>query len=765
LALPSSLIKDFAALLDIRDDTDKDNIAYGVVTESEGELYVQLDGSDALTPINTTTNIKSGERVMVLIEKHSATIVGNVSSPAATGSDLADLTSDLSNIEIISTSQVFTMESGSSVYMPETITLFPKLHAVDDISKIKWLWSASDTIYWTEISSTDVSETQPYINPYDNSLIIPRDTSMFATSGNALLFRASYVDGGKELYYDVMSIFRVRDASDGEAAYSIVLSNESISVATDSNLYPASEGQYGCIVTVFKGTERLTAVSNSPSEGEFSVYASCAESAVTVDNTHPGVVIFTIHTEIQISENFEITVQIDIGGLSGEITKRISVSAAKAGIKGATGAIGKTGATGATGKTGATGATGVTGKTGATGATGRSISVKSVSKTDGVTTIVLTDGITDTTLTVNDGEDGTDGTPGPGGYVHVAWANSADGKTDFSTSVSANKKYMGTYTDQSEPDSTDPTKYKWFMVKGADGATGATGKTGATGATGATGKTGLTGNTGATGATGATGKTGATGATGKSISVKSVTKSGLVTTVVLTDGTTDTTITINDGEDGTDGTPGPGGYVHIAWANSADGKTDFSTSVSANKKYMGSYTDHNSADSTDPTKYKWTLIKGADGATGATGATGSTGPTGKTGATGATGNTGLTGKTGATGATGATGNTGATGKTGATGLTGKTGATGQTGDSGYTIVILTSAGSVFKNSSGTTQLTARIYRDASELDSAGTAFTYKWIRYLKNGTKDTAFSATGKTITVTAAQVDEKADYEVEVSW
>jgi hypothetical protein len=723
LALPSSLIKDFAALLDIRDDTDKDNIAYGVVTESEGELYVQLDGSDALTPINTTTNIKSGERVMVLIEKHSATIVGNVSSPAATGSDLADLTSDLSNIEIISTSQVFTMESGSSAYMPETIMLFPKLHAVDDISKIKWFWSASDTIYWTEISSTDISETQPYINPYDNSLIIPRDTSMFATSGNALLFKASYVNGGQELYYDVMSIFRVRDASDGEAAYSIVLSNESISVATDSNLYPAREGEYGCIITVFKGTERLTAVSNSPSEGEFSVYASCAESAVTVDNTHPGVVIFTIHTDIQISENFEITVQIDIGGLSGEITKRISVSAAKAGARGATGSTGPQGEQGIQGEQGPQGATGATGKAGATGAQGRSISVKSVSKDDGVTTIVLTDGVTDTTFTVADGEDGTDGTPGPGGYIHVAWANSADGRTDFSTSVSANKKYMGTYTDQSSPDSTNPAKYKWFMVKG---------ETGATGATGATGKTGLTGNTGAT------------GATGKSISVKSVTKSGLVTTVVFTDGTTDSTITINDGEDGTDGTPGPGGYVHIAWANSADGKTDFSTSVSTNKKYMGSYTDHNSADSTDPTKYNWALIKGADGATGATG---------------------KTGNTGATGATGATGNTGPTGKTGATGLTGKTGATGQTGDSGYTIVILTSAGSVFKNSSGTTQLTARIYQDASELDSAGTAFTYKWIRYLKNGTKDTAFSATGKTITVTAAQVDEKADYEVEVSW
>lgn len=76
-----------------------------------------------------------------------------------------------------------------------------------------------------------------------------------------------------------------------------------------------------------------------------------------------------------------------------------------------------------------------------------------------------------------------------------------------------------------------------------------------------------------------------------------------------------------DGEDGIPGTNGADGktyYLHIAYANSADGKTDFSTSNSTNKSYIGQYTDTTQADSTDPTKYSWTKIKGETGASGRT---------------------------------------------------------------------------------------------------------------------------------------------------
>lgn len=57
-----------------------------------------------------------------------------------------------------------------------------------------------------------------------------------------------------------------------------------------------------------------------------------------------------------------------------------------------------------------------------------------------------------------------------------------------------------------------------------------------------------------------------------------------------------------------DGTAGKTQYLHRAWANSEDGRDGFSTSSSANKRYFGTYTDFNEADSQDPTRYNWTAL-------------------------------------------------------------------------------------------------------------------------------------------------------------
>ena len=147
-----------------------------------------------------------------------------------------------------------------------------------------------------------------------------------------------------------------------------------------------------------------------------------------------------------------------------------------------------------------------------------------------------------------DGKDGANGIPGKDGkdgktqYTHLAYANSADGRTDFSVS-DGNREYIGMYVDFVEADSTDPTKYTWSLIKGADGAQGVPGTPGANGKT---------------------------------------------------------------------------PYFHIAYANSADGRTGFSVDDSVNKLYIGQYTDYTPDDSTDPTKYSWTKIKGEQGTAGRT---------------------------------------------------------------------------------------------------------------------------------------------------
>lgn len=76
-----------------------------------------------------------------------------------------------------------------------------------------------------------------------------------------------------------------------------------------------------------------------------------------------------------------------------------------------------------------------------------------------------------------------------------------------------------------------------------------------------------------------------------------------------------------EGDQGAQGPKGADGktpYFHIAYANSADGKTGFSVDDSVNKLYIGQYTDYTPDDSTDPTKYSWTKIKGEQGTAGRT---------------------------------------------------------------------------------------------------------------------------------------------------
>lgn len=64
----------------------------------------------------------------------------------------------------------------------------------------------------------------------------------------------------------------------------------------------------------------------------------------------------------------------------------------------------------------------------------------------------------------NDGAQGIPGKPGADGktnYFHIAYASSADGSREFSLEDN-NQQYMGYYSDYTQGDSRDRTKYKWF---------------------------------------------------------------------------------------------------------------------------------------------------------------------------------------------------------------------------------------------------------------------------------------------------------------
>lgn len=281
-----------------------------------------------------------------------------------------------------------------------------------------------------------------------------------------------------------------------------------------------------------------------------------------------------------------------------------------------------------------------------------------------------------TVMRLQDGQNGTSA------YVHIAYANSSDGRVDFSLTDS-NRKFIGQYSDSKQYGSEDPTKYRWSAIKGEDG---------------------------------------------KSPTV-SVSKSGNTTTITVNnpDGTK-TSQTVKDGTNGTPGKDGATGkttYFHVKYSNDG-GKTFTSNSGETVGDYIGTYTDFVEADSNSVSSYTWAKIKGAQGDRGATGATGERGPQGVQGLKGDVGPQGPQGLKGDKGATGAQGPQGIQGPQGVQGVKGATGAQGPTGPTGAT-------------GTGVASMTQQYYMSDSKTTQSGGSWVesmptwsngkYLWTRY------------------------------------
>ena len=371
-----------------------------------------------------------------------------------------------------------------------------------------------------------------------------------------------------------------------------------------------------------------------------------------------------------------------------------------------------------------------------------------------------------------DGAQGIQGLVGENGltsYFHTAWANSSDGAVGFSTTLSVDRQYIGTYSDHTLEDSTDPASYSWVLIKGETGEQGPQGETGPQGPQGIagedynvkegswyigsdgvgydfffspiptgmdlielkvyqndleghvrilcngnvitsaingtdattewnsfsidesyihndsdnliriehdgsgvadwgyiykvalqygkTGPQGIQGVQGIQGPKGDQGIQGPAGADGNTtyFHVKYANDeygSGMNETSGDYIGTyVDTTQTDSSDPDdynwvlvkgsqgpqgaqgiaGVNGSDGQTSYLHIAYANDATGSTGFSTTDGVNKLYIGQYSDFAANDSTDPSLYTWTKIKGEQGPQGEAGPQGETGPAGTPG--------------------------------------------------------------------------------------------------------------------------------------
>ena len=196
----------------------------------------------------------------------------------------------------------------------------------------------------------------------------------------------------------------------------------------------------------------------------------------------------------------------------------------------------------------------------------------------------------------DDGVDGKDGKDGKDGSTTYTWIKYADDSNGNGLSNDpTNKEYIGfAYNKLTSTESTNPSDYKWSLIKGTDGINAIQYYTWVRYSNSSDGSNMTSEPNADTVYIGiAVNKTSKTPSTNKS----------------------DYTWSKFMGDDGVNGTNGKDGVTTYTWIKYADNANGGGLSDNPiNKTYIGfAYNKTTATESTNPSDYKWSLIKGADG--------------------------------------------------------------------------------------------------------------------------------------------------------
>ena len=655
MTLSSDLISQFVQVT--KDDkTKKETTVYGTIVEYEGNKYVKLDGSELLTPISSTADAIDGERVTVMIKNHNAIVTGNMSSPAARTEDVKNLGTKISEFEIIIADKVSTKRFEAEIaridnLVSENVTIKGRLDAneasinkleANDVTingklaaaeaeitdlKTKKLDAEVAEITYATIANLEAAQAKigtleatygefqdlttknfAAVNASINDLNANKLSVKDADIKYANIDFANITQAAVEKIFADSGIIKDLVVSGGQ------ITGELVGVTIKGDLI---EG--GTVIAdklVVKGSDGLYYKLNtdgSTVESEQTEYNSLNGSVITAKSI----------TATKISVDDLVAFGATIGGFN--ITESSLYSGAKASVNNTTRGI-------------------YLDKEGQVAFGDASNFLKYYKVEDGSYKLEISaksikfsasDKNLETTLnntivkTVEEFYQSVSPTELSGGEWSTTQPTWKDGKYIW-------RRTTITYGDghsEYSPSSTGVC---------ITGNTGAKGDPGLQGLQGERGEQGIPGPKGDPGDPGGPGQNGQTSyfhikyssvANPTLSSQMTETPSEYIGTYVdyAENDSTDPSKYIwarfqgvkgDQGIPGTNGTDGKTSYLHIAYANSADGKTDFDISNSVNKLYIGQYTDFIPDDSTDYTKYSWTKIKGETGAKGDTGATG-----------------------------------------------------------------------------------------------------------------------------------------------
>lgn len=568
MELSKVIIDDFAKVTNDDRHISQNTTLYGTIKVNGDKNYVQLDGSDLLTPCSSSVNVKDGERVMVVVGGHEAVVTGNMSSPAARLGDVDDAKKEIGE----------TVDQSLDAY---------------DVKLAQMNELAANTLgfYYTEEKAADGS-----IIAYRHDKAKLSESKIIYKNGIDGFFLS--VDGGQT--------WKAGFDSNGDAVLNILYAIGIQSKWINTRGFTATDNSGK---ETFKIDENTGSVYIDPNtfmlgdKGIADTINGIVSDASTVfmllSNEYQGIVTDANGNIVGDFPNCQTTITIMSG--NDDVTSEATIQPTlKKGLTGEwdaeTFTYTVTGLTedncyieftalynDSTVKRRFTVCKQRYGKDGENAVS----PVVSVEKKDGKTIISITDKTGTHTQEVLDGANGTPGPKGEDGktsYFHVKYSD--DGGMTFTDNAGEKAgAYIGTYTDHIKADSNIVSDYTWVKIEGKDGVS----------------------------------------------PTITVTKENGVVTIVTKDKSHTYTQKVLDGTNGTPGANGTNGqttYFHLKYSNDG-GKTFTSNNGEDVGSYIGTYTDFVKEDSDTPSDYTWVKIKGENGKDGKDGKDGINGTNGK----------------------------------------------------------------------------------------------------------------------------------------
>lgn len=564
MELSKVIIDDFAKVTNDDRHISQNTTLYGTIKVNGDKNYVQLDGSDLLTPYSSSVNVKDGERVMVVVGGHEVVVTGNMSSPAARLGDVDDAKKEIGE----------TVDQSLDAY---------------DVKLAQMNELAANTLgfYYTEEKAADGS-----IIAYRHDKAKLSESKIIYKNGIDGFFLS--VDGGQT--------WKAGFDSNGDAVLNILYAIGIQSKWINTRGFTATDNSGK---ETFKIDENTGSVYIDPNtfmlgdKGIADTINGIVSDASTVfmllSNEYQGIVTDANGNIVGDFPNCQTTITIMSG--NDDVTSEATIQPTlKKGLTGEwdaeTFTYTVTGLTedncyieftalynDSTVKRRFTVCKQRYGKDGENAVS----PVVSVEKKDGKTIISITDKTGTHTQEVLDGANGTPGPKGEDGktsYFHVKYSD--DGGMTFTDNAGEKAgAYIGTYTDHIKADSNIVSDYTWVKIEGKDGVS----------------------------------------------PTITVTKENGVVTIVTKDKSHTYTQKVLDGTNGTPGANGTNGqttYFHLKYSNDG-GKTFTSNNGEDVGSYIGTYTDFVKEDSDTPSDYTWVKIKGENGKDGKDGINGTNG--------------------------------------------------------------------------------------------------------------------------------------------